>query len=206
VLLVSDSGEGRDAETRRHAFEPFFTTKAPDRGTGLGLATCYGLIHAAGGSIDLWSEKGIGTTFTIRLPHAQAPSQPDECPPTIPMLPPCISILLVEDDASVRSITRRLLEREGYDVDVAANGEEALQLCRASNDYDVIVSDVRMPRLSGPELICELRRRSVHTPVVFITGYQDPSDAAGISEADAVLLKPFAPNALLKVIRKAIDP
>ena len=205
VIEVSDSGVGMDAETRRRAFEPFFTTKPADRGTGLGLATCYGLIQSAGGTIDVASVVGLGTTFRILLP-VRAPGGADaDCVLTIPILPEDIRVLLVEDDKSVQSITRRILEREGFVVDCASNGAEALGMIRDAAAYDVIVSDILMPRMTGPELVCELRRQSVATPVVFMTGYQDPSifDEEAFDKEE-VLLKPFAPNALLRTIRRAM--
>jgi CheY-like chemotaxis protein len=171
-LAVSDTGEGMDRETREHIFEPFFTTKAQGKGTGLGLATIYGIVTQAGGHIWLYSEPGQGSTFKLYFPRvfdavaAEGPAAPAPAPVESG------TILVVEDDAAVRDMTTRALARAGFRVIAVGEAQEALAaLARRDVTIDVLVSDVVMPGMSGIELAEEIRERDPHVGVVLLSGY-----------------------------------
>ncbi len=209
MLSVSDTGVGMDEETKAHIYEPFFTTKKEGKGTGLGLAMAYGIIKQNGGSIWVYSEPGKGTTFKIYLPAAtgevavRRPEQPEELE-----LRGSETILLAEDENSVRELARRFLEEAGYDVHIARDAEEALQIFdRLAGKIDVLVTDVVMPGLSGKELYERLAERRPALPVVYISGYTDNAVVhRGVLDAGTVFLqKPFKPQDLLRKIRQALQ-
>jgi PAS domain S-box-containing protein len=211
-IEVRDDGAGMSAEVRAHAFEPFFTTKGPDRGTGLGLATCYGLIRQAGGHIDLDSAPGAGTRVSILLPLTEprlidaAASDAGAQGPRAARLGGSETVLLVEDEAGVREFTRLALRRLGYRVIEARDGAGALTAAREyGGPIDLVLSDVIMPRMTGPELAAALRRERSRVRIVFMSGYIDPA-AAGIDlDGAELLLKPFTLDDLAAKLRAALD-
>ncbi|MFO0632071.1 MAG: ATP-binding protein [Nannocystaceae bacterium] len=209
MLSVTDTGCGIPVELRARIFEPFFTTKDRDRGTGLGLSTCYGIVKQAGGVIWVYSEIGIGTTFKIYLPRAQAPaSEPRPRPAPAVRRGGHETLLVVEDDALVRRVVADTLTRQGYRVLTAQHGMEALDtLARHGDGIDLLVSDVVMPKMSGPELAQELRRRWPELRVLFMSGYSEHAivrDGA-IGEHESLLEKPFSRDRLLERVRSLLD-
>ncbi|MFI5181457.1 MAG: PAS domain S-box protein [Thermoanaerobaculia bacterium] len=208
ILVVSDDGLGMDAETRSRVFEPFFTTKERGRGTGLGLATVYGIVKQSGGAITVTSAPGKGSEFRVYLPKSlEAPRRRSE-ERAATKRTGNERILLVEDENSVRRLVRNLLETQGYSVLEARDGEEALALFRSSGRVDVVLSDVLMPRMGGRELARRLAAEGFSVPLVFMSGYSDelaqPSEEGG---AEIPLLhKPFLPSDLYRALRTALDP
>jgi CheY-like chemotaxis protein len=202
TLEVSDDGAGMAPEVVQRAFEPFFTTKAAaGGGRGLGLATVYGIVQQAGGEVAIRSEPGVGTTVIVVLPASGTPtgrplaeadraSGGDE------------RILLVDDEPALRAGMARLLGESGYDVVTAADGLEALEhYQRDTRGFDLVLTDVTMPRMSGDTLAAELEARNAGVPVVFMSGY-----ASGEAPASGRLLpKPVAEDVLLKTIREVLD-
>jgi len=186
-------------------FEPFFTTKDVGAGTGLGLATVYAVVSRVRGRIDVTSELGKGTTFTIWLPTTTAvPAEPvqhdDEIGPPIEG-----TIVLVEDDEAVRSVVRDILERAGMRVIEARDGQEALTACRATPGVDLVLSDVVMPRLSGVELARQLAIDAPGTKVIYMSGYPNRAVPGGrTQDLGPILQKPFTPGELLDCIRVAL--
>ncbi len=183
VLSVADTGVGIDPEIQKRIFEPFFTTKEKPHGTGLGLATVYGIVRQSGGHIFVASESGRGSTFTIYLPRVEAPVE--SVAAAAPAAPGRGSetILLVEDETPVRDLTRRCLEQRGYAVLQAASAEDALDvLARHPGRLDLLLTDVVMPGASGPELARRLTAERPDLHVLFVSGYPDDSPAAGMLE------------------------
>jgi len=211
VLSVRDDGHGMDAETRRRIFEPFFTTKPRERGTGIGLATVYGIVSQHGGAIEVHSEKGRGSTFEVYWPMAEGGAEEVVRPPAEPQasLPKgSETLLLVEDEAKVREPTRVMLERLGYRVLSAANGAEALVAAAAHpGRIDLVVTDVVMPTMNGAEMVSRLRTARPGTRVLFMSGYDDRILARhGFDEASVELLpKPFSGEALASRVRAVLD-
>jgi len=207
VLIVSDTGTGIPAAIRERIFEPFFTTKEAGKGTGLGLSTVYGIVKQSGGTIDLDSIEGVGTTFRISLPAASDELAPGFVADTVADMPRGTeTILLVEDDADVRSFARRTLEERGYTVLPASGAMEALELA-ASARIDVLLSDIVMPELNGPMLAERLEsQRQLPSVVIFMSGYADESLVSmGLNSGSAFLRKPFTPQTLARTVRDAID-
>ena len=200
-LVVRDTGHGMDAETQAHIFEPFFTTKAVGAGTGLGLATVFGIIRQAGGVIRVDSARGRGTTFTVLLPALASAEAAPERPQSAPARATPSRVLLVEDEAGVRVTTRRILERHGYTVMEARHGADALRLWRRHrDDIDVVITDVRMPELGGPELMAQLHADVPTLPVVFVSGYSDAPPSIEGRAYEAFVQKPFTADALLTAV------
>jgi two-component system cell cycle sensor histidine kinase/response regulator CckA len=208
LLAVSDTGRGMDQATLAHIFEPFFTTKEVGQGTGLGLATVYGIVKQSGGHVWVYSEPGLGTTFKVYLPRAAAPSE------TLPASAPEVAsrghevILLAEDQASVRAILARSLRDYGYTVLEARDGTEALALAtRQAEPPDLVIADVVMPGLGGPELVTALRRRWPDLAVLFTSGYTglDVGDHDLLEEGQDFMQKPLDPDALARRVRQSID-
>jgi signal transduction histidine kinase/CheY-like chemotaxis protein len=207
-FAVSDTGTGMDEATRRSVFEPFFTTKEVGRGTGLGLAVAHGIVTQHGGRIDIQTELGKGSTFTVLLPCTRGAS-PRE-PVAAPRTPPSRggeSLLVVEDEPAVRRAVQRNLERLGYRVLAAHDGEDALRIAGTLDRIDLLLSDVVMPGIDGPELACQLRARWPDLAVLFVTGYSADrlarSDALG--PHDRVLEKPYQLDELARTIRTMVD-
>jgi two-component system, cell cycle sensor histidine kinase and response regulator CckA len=206
-LLVSDTGFGMDAETSARIFDPFFTTKPRGEGTGLGLSTVYGLVTKAGGQIQVESLVGTGTTFTISLPRVPVDDEDFEEPQ-----PPALAegrgehILIVEDEPMVRTIASEILSRAGYTTSVAENGEEALRLFDDGGHFDLVVSDLMMPKLTGPELNERLRESGRAVPTVFMSGYPAGMDLDALDdELTTFVPKPFTGEALAEAVRRQLD-
>ncbi|HLH18465.1 MAG TPA: response regulator [Bryobacteraceae bacterium] len=210
VISVADTGVGMDEETQSHLFEPFFTTKNPGRGTGLGLATAYGIIRQSGGAIRIWSQLGRGTTARIYLPPArtQAPAGAEDKASSPVPLTGVESILVVEDEARVRKLIVDVLTAKGYGVLEATRGEDALRISRSHKGaIDLAVVDVVMPEISGPDLVRQLTRLRPDVRVLYISGYTDEAIVHhGIPESGAAFLqKPFLPDELARKVREVID-
>jgi CheY-like chemotaxis protein len=208
MLVVSDTGIGMDEETQSQLFEPFFTTKGKGKGTGLGLATVYGIVKQSGGFIWVYSEPGQGTTFKIYLPRAEAEGE------ALPKnqvskedLTGSETILLVEDNESVRHMARRTLDRYGYRVLEAKDGEEAV---RVSEEHEgtihLMLTDVVMPGMSGRELAEKLQSERLKMKVLYMSGYMDNAIVHhGILEPGTNFIhKPFTPESLARKVQEVL--
>ena len=208
-LSVSDRGQGMTPETRRQVFEPFFTTKGIDQGTGLGLSTVYGIVKQHGGSIDVYSEMGRGTRVEIHFPRLDGAAQSlSRRPSEGEVTGGRETILLVEDEPSVRSSTGASLRRLGYAVLVAAGGAEALRVARNHpRDIVLLLTDVVMPDMNGRELAREIQRRYPSARVLFTSGYTDDVIAQHgvLEEGTQLLSKPYTPPALAREVRRVLD-
>jgi PAS domain S-box-containing protein len=210
MLSVSDTGSGMTPEVKDRIFEPFFTTKGEGKGTGLGLSTVYGIIKQSGGYIWVYSEQGQGTTFKIYLPRVD--EEVDELPReynTGPLPKGNESILLVEDDSSVRELAARVLREQGYAVLEAANGEEAMRITQAPilKKIHLLLTDVVMPQMGGKELGERFKTLYPEVKVLLISGYTDKAVIhQGFIEPDMNLLqKPFSPGTLARRVREVLD-
>jgi PAS domain S-box-containing protein len=207
-VKVSDTGVGMTREVLDHAFEPFFTTKAKGEGTGLGLATVYGIVTQARGHVQVYSEPGIGTTFTILLPAAGA--VPDAARDFMAQAPGAgagETVLVVEDEPAMREVTRRILSRNGYRVITAASGREAIEVAAdRANRIDVVLTDVVMPQMLGKEAAERIRALRPGVRVLFMSGYtQGLLDSQGVVAAGVNLIeKPFTEAQLLAALRRVI--
>ncbi len=207
TLTVRDSGTGMTPETQARIFEPFFTTKAIGEGTGLGLAAVAGIMAQNNGHIIVQSKLGVGTTFTLYFPvlddgvHAPPPPVTARVQESEPRAGS--TILVVEDDAWIRSLTGRILERAGFDVMLAHNGTHALELLARTGPPALVLSDIMMPEMGGRELAQRLREQWPAIPIVFMSGYSDDAIRTAASERMTITLlaKPFEPSALVQVIR-----
>jgi len=208
-LSMRDTGHGMDARTMAHIFEPFYTTKEPGKGTGLGLATVYGIITQSGGAIRVESQPGEGTVFHVYLPACAANGLSGGVADSqsLDELGGTERILLVEDEAAVREVLQRTLENNGYQVMSADDGQRALDILLRGEEVDLVLSDVVMPALGGVELAQALRTVGQRTPIILMTGYSDnPLDEPLCRELDlGVLMKPFGPRALLTELRQRLD-
>jgi signal transduction histidine kinase len=209
LVTVADNGSGMTPEVVKQIFDPFFTTKGVGQGTGLGLSTVYGIVKQSSGSISVETEPGRGTTFTIHLPCVDEPVEA-----LAPAAPPAHTvegsetILLVDDDPGIRELLRRALKSHGYDVLTAADGAQALAVAGSHvGDLDMLITDVVMPRMGGPELASHLTTTYPPLVVLYITGYADRREwTPEVSQAGrAYLQKPFAPSVLLRKVRKLLD-
>ncbi|MBI4563868.1 MAG: PAS domain S-box protein [Planctomycetes bacterium] len=208
LLAISDTGCGMTKEVFSHLFEPFFTTKEKDKGTGLGLATVYGIVKQNGGHICVYSEVGHGTTFKIYLPRAGASKRESSVRPPKIDKRGTETILLVEDEGAVRKFSRKVLEHQGYRVLQAENGEEALRMCeRHHAPIDLLVTDVVMPRMGGPELAKRMAGVRPRMKVLYLSGYTTNAMVhQGIRDPDlAFLQKPFSSDALIRKVRETLD-
>jgi PAS domain S-box-containing protein len=210
LLAVSDTGIGMSEETQAHMFEPFFTTKEKGKGTGLGLATVYGIIKQSGGFIWVYSEVGHGTTFKLYLPRveelAERASQPAQAPARAAR--GTETVLVVEDEAPVRSVARQVLERHGYTVLEAPSAEAALDITtRYSGTIHLLLTDVVMPGLNGRELASRLATLRPDARVIFMSGYTDDAVTRhGVLEpGSAYVQKPFTPDAIARKVREVLD-
>jgi two-component system cell cycle sensor histidine kinase/response regulator CckA len=202
-LQAADTGVGIDATLREHIFDPFFTTKQSGSGTGLGLATVYGIVSQAGGHISLESELGRGTCFTILWPEAARVEEATQLT-QVHGQQRGVQVLLVEDDASVRSVIERILIRGGHRVLAVSDPVEALALARTKQAFDIVVTDVVMPQMSGPELVAELFELRGELPVVFVSGYAKTAQSE-LSSHPGYLPKPFTPAALLAKVAERLQ-
>jgi PAS domain S-box-containing protein len=210
MLAVTDTGTGIPDDVRAHIFEPFFTTKGPGKGTGLGLATVYGIVRQSEGQILVYSEPGRGTTFKIYMPRVEDTAE--HLIPTGIEGPPrggSETILLVEDEDGVRNLARQVLGRRGYTVLVAADGDEARRVCREHpGPIHLLLTDLVMPGLSGPQSAEELCRERPEMKVLFMSGYPDRAmeHQKAFEPGVPFLQKPFAPEALMRKVREALEP
>ena len=203
-LKVTDTGTGIDPEHLPKLFEPFFTTKDPDRGTGLGLATCHGIVEQNGGAIRVESQLGRGTTFRITFPRDSGAGLPvvevEPSPRQVPA-PACRTILLVEDEALVRDLVRQLLEREGYRVLVAEDCERALALLDEAGAVDAILTDLVLPGVGGRGVIRAVRELLGPVPALLMSGYHDEAlDTSPLEAGEAFLEKPFTARQLAESV------
>jgi PAS domain S-box-containing protein len=207
LLVISDTGTGMSDDIKSRVFEPFFTTKGPGQGTGLGLATVYGIVRECQGSIHVDTRLGKGTTFSITIPAAGLPARIHgvSSAPPLRRSETARTILLVEDDVALRAATARLLESRGFKVVVAGDALHAKELC-ASVAIDLVLTDVVMPQLSGPSLANELQEVQTGLRVLFMSGYAETKvgDAALLDETAVVLEKPFSPDQLMLSIRSVL--
>jgi two-component system, cell cycle sensor histidine kinase and response regulator CckA len=210
MLGVSDDGCGMDQETQNLIFEPFFTTKEEGKGTGLGLATVYGIVKQSGGFIWVYSEPGRGASFKIYLPRTDNEKEPGSSAESKEMarVSGTETLLVVEDECAVRDLVCGVLESAGYAVLLASRGEEAIQIAKAhQTPIDLLLTDVVMPQMGGRELAKAIEIMDPKIKVVYMSGYAEKAIVhQGILEPGAVLIqKPFTPDALLRKIREVLD-
>ncbi|NNM53873.1 MAG: response regulator [Spirochaetales bacterium] len=209
-LEVSDTGVGMDEEVRKRIFEPFFTTKAQGKGTGLGLATVYGIVQQSGGSLKLDTEPGRGSTFSLYFEawgSNEEPVSPLEVPTVLPQGAK-ETIALVEDETMVREYTRRILVRSGYQVLAFSDGHLALEALKTDNrQITLVVTDIVMPLMTGPELEQKLRSSGIDIPFLYMSGYTDDEIIRhGVSANQVMFIhKPFKSKDLLEKIRQTLD-
>ncbi|HEY5961270.1 MAG TPA: ATP-binding protein, partial [Polyangiaceae bacterium] len=207
LIIIADTGQGMDPETLNHLFEPFFTTKDPSKGSGLGLATCHGIVSQNGGQIRVSSSVGVGTTFRIYFPRYA--SEAVNVPSVLPSSPTATvteTILLVEDDEMVRRVAVRVLKHKGYHVLSAASGVEALEVARAYPDHiDLLLTDLVMPKMNGDRLAQELTPIRPKTRVLFTSGYAESAHDQGLGPGINFLQKPYTPRQLTERVRRILD-
>jgi two-component system cell cycle sensor histidine kinase/response regulator CckA len=208
MFAVSDNGCGMDTDTKRRLFEPFFTTKELGKGTGLGLSTCYGIVNQSGGSISVYSEPALGTAFKIYLPRVDGRPDPIRAPKGQLHLRGSETVLLVEDDERVRTALARILRGYGYRVLSARHGNEAVAVARRRDaGIDLVLSDVVIPGLNGPEAVGEVQKCWPEAKALFMSGYTDHAifRDGGLQSGMNFIQKPFAPEALATKVRAALD-
>jgi CheY-like chemotaxis protein len=209
-LTVRDTGTGIPPDVIKHIFEPFFTTKEKGQGTGLGLATCYGIVKQSGGYISVDTAPGAGSSFSIYLPLVDESGEPTQTVKQVGALPGGNeTILYVEDEITVRSLTAHVLRRLGYTVLEAGDGAQARGLCEShdARKIDLLLSDVVLPDLGGKELSEWVKVRADGVRVLFCSGYVDENilKRHGIELGTAFLQKPFSPADLARKVREVID-
>jgi CheY-like chemotaxis protein len=209
MLAVSDTGVGMDAETQARLFEPFFTTKGPGKGTGLGLATVYGIVKQSGGNIFVYSEPGRGATFKVYLPRVDEPAEAIE-PGQLPGVPPRGSetVLLVEDEEGLRDLAREVLEGQGYTVLEARHPGKALLISEQhEGPIHLMLTDVVMPGMSGRVLADRLAPTRLQMKVLYMSGYTDDAIVhhGVLEQGVAFVEKPFTPAVLAHKVREVLD-
>jgi CheY-like chemotaxis protein len=208
LLKVLDSGTGMDADTLAHIFEPFFTTKEAGRGTGLGLATVYGIVKQHKGFIDVDSAVGKGTAFRVYLPLGDGPADQSEKPIVGSMRGGLECILIAEDNDDLREAAQEILASLGYRVIAAKDGEEALRTFEShADEIDLLFMDVVMPKLNGPEAYVKMALIKPGLPVIFTTGYATETNLIPIRarEKATVLQKPYGSQYLAQKLREKLD-
>ena len=209
MLAVTDTGIGMSPEVAARIFEPFFTTKEAGKGTGLGLSTVHGIVKQSGGHIEVYSEPGQGTTFKVYLPRAQGAAEiPSSRRNVTDLHKGSETILLVENEETVRAVVRESLELLGYRVIEARDGVEAIAVCeRKDQPIDLLITDVVMPRLNGPELVERLASVRPGLHVLFISGFADHALVhQGLrGGGTAFLQKPFTPDVLARNVRAVLE-
>jgi CheY-like chemotaxis protein len=209
MLAVNDTGIGMDRETQSRIFEPFFTTKEAGKGTGLGLATVYGIVKQSGGHLWVYSELGHGTAFKVYLPTVANAAEAAQAPAASNPLPKGTeTILLVEDDESLRELAREILEEQGYAVLKARTGKMALELAEEhAGPIHLVMTDLVMPGMSGRELAERVTKRRLESRVLFMSGYTDDAlERQGILEGNSAFVgKPFTLDGLLRKVRDVLD-
>jgi two-component system cell cycle sensor histidine kinase/response regulator CckA len=208
VLTLADSGQGMEAATVARIFEPFYTTKARGVGTGLGLATVYGIVKQSGGYIELESEPGIGTTFRLYFP--QVAEEAEAVVPTLPDERPLMgseTVLLVEDEEALRGVGRRMLEMYGYTVLLAADGAAGLELAQNyPHPIQLLMTDILMPKMGGIELAERLSALRPEMKILYTSGYNDSGGNLQTIEGARYLQKPYAMEELAHTLRELLDP
>jgi CheY-like chemotaxis protein len=202
MISVADTGHGMDAATAARIFEPFFTTKPQGKGTGLGLSTAHGIASQSGGTLTVESALGQGTTFRVYLPAASGAEAEEAKPSAAAAAGGTGTLLVVEDHPPLRSLISTILGHAGYRVFMAANAQEALRLS-AADSIDLVLTDVVMPGMSGPDLVEQLRAHRPNLRVVFMSGYDQGSLRARGADTH-YLQKPFKPRALLAKIAEVL--
>jgi PAS domain S-box-containing protein len=208
MLAVSDTGTGMSEDTKAHLFEPFFTTKEAGRGTGLGLATCYGIVRKAGGHIGVYSETGVGTAMKVYLPRAASKGDAAEVTAVAPVARGSETILVVEDDNAVRTITLRVLKAQGYNVLEAADGPSALAALEShQGPVQLLFTDVVLPGMGGREVAERVRALRPDMKILFTSGYTDDVILQNklLEHNVLVLQKPFTPATLAAKVREILD-
>lgn len=208
VLTVTDTGTGMTPQVQARLFEPFFTTKEPGKGTGLGMATVYGIVTRFGGTIGVYSEVGRGTSFKVYFPRADAAEMLVEAPtPATQPRAGTHTVLVVEDEEGLRVLAKRLLQRQGYTVLVAADADEAIRLFEQNASIDVLLTDVVMPGASGPDLTRQLVEQRPALKVIYMSGYTEEAivQHGVLKPGIAFLHKPFTSETLGRKIREVLD-
>ncbi|HEX2684965.1 MAG TPA: ATP-binding protein [Kofleriaceae bacterium] len=208
LLAISDTGVGMDQTTQQRIFEPFFTTKSKGKGTGLGLATVFGIVTQAGGNIRVASEPGQGTTFQVYLPRTDEPGEHQVTRSTVISLQGVETILVAEDEEQLRNVVRRTLERQGFSVLMARSGSEAIELCEThAGTIALLLTDLVMPGMSGRELADRLVPLRPSIKILYMSGYTENAIANhDLRDARmAFLAKPFTPESLLHKVRELLD-
>jgi PAS domain S-box-containing protein len=207
-LRVSDTGAGMTEEVLEHAFEPFFTTKAKGEGSGLGLATVYGIVTQAGGYLQIYSEPGRGTTFTALFPATEQRPAAAESSRPVSSHSGGEAVLVVEDEEAMREVTRRILDRNGYRVLVAASGVEAIAIARdRGSEIDLLLTDVIMPQMLGKEVAEHIVEHHPALRVLFMSGYAQPvlASQGTLDPGVSLVEKPFSEAQLLEKVREVLD-
>jgi len=207
MLSVSDTGMGMDRETQSRIFEPFFTTKEKGKGTGLGLSTVYGIVKQTGGYVMVQSELGRGTAFHIYLPLTEAAAEPHAMPAADTALGGCETILLVEDEESVRQLVRDTLVAKGYQVIEGENGEAGvIAATRHKGRINLVITDVVMPGMGGREMVKQLGQSRPDMKVLYLSGYTEDAIISdrSIENGTAFLQKPFTLQNLSRKVREVL--
>jgi two-component system, cell cycle sensor histidine kinase and response regulator CckA len=208
MLTVSDTGTGMTPQIQARLFEPFFTTKEVGKGTGLGLATVHGIATRSGGSVNVYSELGRGTSFKVYFPRTDGQEPILDAPPAVPRpRGGTETVLVVEDVEGLRELAKRLLQLQGYTVLVAENADEAVRLFEQHASIDVLLTDVVMPGASGPELTKQLVERRPGLKVIYMSGYTEDAIVhhGALNPGVAFLHKPFTSRTLGGKIREVLD-
>jgi len=208
LLALTDTGCGMDEETQSRIFEPFYTTKEMGKGTGLGLATVYGIVKQSGGFIWVYSEEGRGTTFKVYLPRVTSPLTEPRPGRHTEISKGTETILVVEDAEPLRASTKEFLSASGYTVLEAANGDEAIRIAQShAGTIDLLLTDVVMPRMGGKPLVEQMAQIRPSTRVLYMSGY--PNDgivqAGVLANGVALLEKPFTREILSRRVRQVLD-